>query len=241
MASKTIASLILFDVDGTLLLTGGAGSRCIRWACLRVLGEEFEWNPVVAGRLDQRIYLDLAAACGIAGAGEKFDEYKAVYLAELQAELSQRRDDVTIMPGVRELLAELDARADVVVGLLTGNFQRATELKLSAARLDQSLFKVGAFAEDGDERSDLVPVAMRKYERLTGEVMTPDRVILIGDTPRDIECACQAGCRVLAVATGHYSLEALQAENPDAAVATLEDAAPLWAMLEENSATDEHR
>src|SRR5690606_6258445 len=95
-----------------------------------------------------------------------------------------------------------------------------------------SLFKVGAFAEDGQQRSDLVSAAMRKYERLTGAAMTPDRVILIGDTPRDIECARQSGCRVLAVATGHYSLASLRSDDPDAAVATPEDPHPLRSMLD---------
>lgn len=232
-AFRNPSHLVLFDVDGTLLLTGGAGSRCIRRACVRVFGETFAWNPVTAGRLDQQIYLDLATACGIDGAADRFDEFKSTYLAELQAELARRRDDVTVMPGVRALLESLGQREDVAVGLLTGNFHRAVELKLAAAGLEMEQFVVGAYAEDGDERHDLVPVAMRRFEERTGHTLSPDRVVLIGDTPRDIECARAAGSRVLAVATGHYSLEALRAENPDAAVATLENAATLWAMLDE--------
>ncbi len=236
----TVPHLVLFDVDGTLLLTGGAGSRCIRRACQRVLGDAFEWNPVVAGRLDQQIYRDLAEACGITDAASRFAEYKAVYLAELEAELLRCRADVRIMPGVPALLQALEQRQEVTIGLLTGNFQKAVELKFAAAGLEMKRFAVGAFAEDGGERHDLVHGAIARYEQIKGRSISADRVILIGDTPRDIECARQAGCRVLAVATGHYSLETLQAEKPDAAVATLEDTAPLWAMLEGMQTSSEY-
>lgn len=233
--------LVLFDVDGTLLVTGGATSRCIRRACERVLGERFRWTKVTPGRLDPQLFADLAAGCGIERASEKLDEYKAAYLSELQAELACRRDDVKVLPGVHELLKELQVRDDVVIGLLTGNFRRAVELKLEAAGLERGQFPIGAFAEDGNERCDLVTAALRQFEQLTGAALPADRVILVGDTPQDIACARRAGCRVLSVSTGHYSLDDLKREKPDAAVATLEDVEPLRAMLEGNSATDEHR
>lgn len=226
-------ALVLFDVDGTLLITGGASSRCIRRAAGRVLGERFRWGPITVGTLDPQIFLELAAGCGIDDAAGRLGPYRELYLAELDEELRRVRQEVKVMPGVREVLAALSHRDDVTIGLLTGNYRRAVELKLDAAGIEPGLFPVGAFAEDGDARHDLVPVAIRRAEQATGERLDPRRVVLVGDTPRDVACAREAGCRVLAVATGRYAVPDLAAERPDRVVANLSDPAPLYELIDE--------
>jgi phosphoglycolate phosphatase-like HAD superfamily hydrolase len=227
-------TLVLFDVDGTLLITGGASSRSIRRAAGKLLGDRFQWRPVTVGLLDPQIFLELASLCGIEDADRHLDAYKDLYLAELEAELPSAETYVKVLPGMRELVDELSKRPDVIVGLLTGNYRRAVELKLKAAGLDKDVFRVGAFAEDGRERSDLVAVAIeRAGHRGTGQIDDGRQVILVGDTPRDISCARQAGCRVLAVASGQYSVEQLAQHGPDRVVRDLSDPAPLYEMIEQ--------
>lgn len=223
-------TLVLFDVDGTLLRSGGATTRCIRRAAERVLGDRLVWGEIAVGTLDQEIFCAIAAASGMDGPS-LLDEYKRIYLDELAAELNRCRADVHLLPGVLELLDRLRERAEVVCGLLTGNFRRAVELKLDAAGLDISRFAVGAFAEDGACRAELVPAALGACQAKLGLPIPANQVILVGDTPRDIQCAREAGCRVLSVATGRYSLEELQAQSPDAAVADLRDPRPLEDLI----------
>jgi len=225
-------ALILFDVDGTLLITGGATTRCIWRAAEAVFGRALDRCPLVAGQLDQQLFLSIATRCGITDAHEHLAQYKARYLIELEAELQRMRDQVKVMPGIIHLLEELSQRPrDAVAGLLTGNFRDNTMLKLRAAGLDRFSFPVSAFAEDGNQRSDLVAAALGQFAKL-GEVATPASVIIVGDTPRDIATARQTGCRVLAVATGAYSLWQLQSDGPDAAVADLSDPTPLYDLIE---------
>jgi phosphoglycolate phosphatase len=226
-------ALVLFDVDGTLLISGGATSRCIHRAARRVLGERYREGTITAGRLDPEIFADLARQCGVEDAASNLEPYKQLYLTELESELQRVIAEVKVLPGVREVLAELSGREDVVLGLLTGNFGRAVELKLSAAGLDAAQFRILAVAEDGRRRADLVGHARRRFEEVFGEPIAPRQVIIVGDTPRDISCAREAGCRVVAVATGRYSLAELEAEGPDAAVRTLEDREALLRLIEQ--------
>jgi phosphoglycolate phosphatase-like HAD superfamily hydrolase len=134
-----------------------------------------------------------------------------------------------VLPGIPELLAELAGRQDVIVGLLTGNFRAAAQLKIAMAGLDRFSFPIGAFAEDGEVRTDLVPVARRQFEAMAGHL--PNATIVVGDTPGDIGMAKATECRVLAVATGQYSLAQLQVEGPDMAVADLSNAKPLYDLI----------
>jgi phosphoglycolate phosphatase-like HAD superfamily hydrolase len=225
-------ALVLFDVDGTLLLTGGATTRCIWRAAEATFGRTLDRCQLTAGQLDQQLFMSLAAQCGIPNARAHLERYKTRYLVELEAELTRTRDQLRGLPGVVELLEALARmHAKVVTGLLTGNFRAATMLKLRAAGLERFSFPISAFAEDGEQRTDLVVSALRWFSGKF-EGAAPANVILVGDTPRDIETARQTGCRVLAVATGVYSLAQLQAERPDAAVADLSDPTPLYDLLE---------
>ncbi len=227
--------MILFDVDGTLLLTGGATRRCIRRAAERVLGPKFRWTEITAGELDPQIFRGLAERCGIRGVAEKQAAYTVAYLAELEAELKRCKADVMVLPGIRALLDALLRRENVTMGLLTGNFQRAVELKLQAADIDPTRFTVGAFAEDGQQRSDLVHTAIRRFQERYRRTVSAQEVILVGDTPRDIACARAAGCRILAVATGQYSVTDLA--GADRVVADLSDPTALYSMIDGTQST----
>jgi len=221
-------AVLLFDVDGTLLITRGATTRCIWQAAEMTLGHELPRMQLTSGRLDQQLFNDVLANAKIANAAKYLDHYKSTYLQLLDVELSAKRDQIKVMPGVRALLAKLAPRDDVLVGLLTGNFRESTMSKLNYAGIDAAIFKIGAFAEDSDERPGLVAAAMKQV----GEHVSSSQLIIIGDTPRDIAAARQAGTRVLSVATGAYTLEQLKAENPDAAVATLEMTQPLDQLIQ---------
>ena len=221
-------AVLLFDVDGTLLITRGATTRCIWQAAETTMGRELPRVAFTSGRLDQQLFADALAHSNIGNWQPHLSRYKSTYLQILDSELSAKRDQIKVMPGVRELLASLSQRDDVIVGLLTGNFRESTMLKLKYAGIDASIFKVGAFAEDADERPGLVKAAMNQ---VAGSVKS-SQLIIIGDTPRDIAAARQGGTRVLAVATGGYTLEQLQAENPDALVATLEETQPLNQLID---------
>ena len=222
---------ILFDLDGTLLLTGGASRRCILAAGRAVLGDRFHWGPITVGTLDWEIFLELAAHCGIESAEQSLEKYKARYLRELREDLA-RQPNARALPGIRELLTELSLRNDVILGLLTGNYREGAVAKLQAAGLDPELFALGAFAEDGKRRADLVGVALEQASKLAGQSCDPANVIIIGDTPRDIACAKETGCLVLAVATGKYSIEELSQYHPDRLVPDLADPEPLYDLIQ---------
>lgn len=228
-------SLLLFDIDGTLMITKGAGSRCLRRAGKIVFGDGFAWVDVTVGMIDPQIFGQLAEHNAIDDAHTHLDRFRDTYLAELEAELARRREDVTLMPGILTLLDQLRRRAgadgDVTLGLLTGNYEAAAQIKLRAAGLDPGWFPVTAFAEDGKSRNDLPGVAMRRAADHTGAPFTADRVLVIGDTPRDIECAHANGCRAVSVATGRYSAQQLREHGGDLVCDSLADPTPLLDLL----------
>jgi phosphoglycolate phosphatase-like HAD superfamily hydrolase len=148
--------------------------------------------------------------------------------------LARVREDITLMPGIQELLKSLDPRTgkdgDLMLGVLTGNFEAASRMKLTAAGFDLTKFPVMAFAEDGRTRDDLPRVAMERAGMLLGEPIPPERVYIIGDTPRDIACARACGCVAVAVATGRYAAD--QLDRADLVFDTLEDPTPLLERLD---------
>lgn len=230
-------SLLLFDVDGTLLLAGGAGSRAMEEVGRRMFDPAFTAeHHDTAGKLDHVIFAELMAINELAVEPHHHDAFCEAYLAELEAEMVRSRDRLRIMPGVPELLAALRRRAereaDVVLGLLTGNYAGAIPIKFAAAGFDPGWFTVTASAEDGRVRADLTAAAMRRYEALVGAMPEPSRVIVIGDTPHDVACAKAHGCVAYAVATGRYSVESLRESGADVAVADLSDSSPLWSLLD---------
>ena len=230
--------LVLFDVDGTLLLTQGAGMRAMKRAAAELFGEAFRWDGiVVAGHLDQLIYAEAAVLNEIANHHTHHDRFRSRYLEALSDELERGKANVRVMPGIHQALERLRGEGRVVLGLLTGNYSEAIPLKFRFAGINPAWFEVTAFADDASSRRDLVDVAMTKYARRTGAAADPRRVVIIGDTPRDVDCAHAHGCFAFGVATGGYDAQALRDAGADRVVEDLGDPTPLFDVVDRLSST----
>jgi phosphoglycolate phosphatase-like HAD superfamily hydrolase len=222
--------LVLFDIDGTLLWTDGAGRRAIRRALLDEMGTA---GPIdgyhFGGKTDPQIVNELMTAAGHPHAGSQLhlDAVCRRYLQLLERELEMHPDAVRVLDGVAALLEELESRGDALLGLLTGNLAAGADLKLRAAGLDPARFRVGAFGSDAADRPALPPIAVRRAAPVLGRVATGDEVVIIGDTPADMTCGRSVGARAIGVATGFYSREQLVAAGGFAAFASLRDAEPV--------------
>jgi phosphoglycolate phosphatase-like HAD superfamily hydrolase len=229
-------TLLLWDIDGTLLLTDGAGMRGMARAARKLYGDGFRWDGVQAsGRLDPLILEDALARNGHAPSDDGHRLFHDAYLVELAAELALVRERARAMPGIRDLIATLRDRSqtqrDVVQGLVTGNYARAAPLKLRACGFDPAWFEIGAFGDEGRTRPDLVALALRRCQAQFTWPPDPRSVIVIGDTPLDIDCAHAHGCVAFAVATGHHGVDELRAAGADVVVKDLSDPAPLFELL----------
>ncbi len=227
------APLVLFDVDGTLLLTGGAGMRAMERTAATLYGAGFRWDGIVfSGHLDPLLFAEAAGRSGLEVGPDDHRAFRDGYLEALRHELLANAAKVRAMPGVHAAIAELRTGGGAVVGLLTGNYSAAVPLKLRAIDLDPAWFEVTAFGDEGESRSALVRLALAKYSRLLGAPrVDPRRVMIVGDTPRDVECAHDNGCVVFGVATGRYSVEELREAGADFVVADLGDPRPLLAAV----------
>ncbi len=227
--------LVLFDIDGTLLLSASAGRDAIRAAFAAEFDDLGFFDAVrFDGKTDPQIVAELYASAGhpARATPERTRELLDRYLQHLEQEVARAPGRVRALPGVVALLDALDARSDVVVGLLTGNVVRGAALKLGAAGLPLERFAVGAYGSDSAHRPDLPPIAAQRAEALLGRVPTGHDVVIIGDTPADVTCGASIGARAIAVATGAYSREVLHEAGAHAAFDTLADtAAVLEAML----------
>jgi phosphoglycolate phosphatase-like HAD superfamily hydrolase len=220
------SKLVLFDIDGTLLLTAGAGRRAIVAAISELIGLTDRANEVrFDGKTDPEIVTELLEAAGHRGphAVGLVEELCRRYVALLALELQRPTSRTTIMPGVFTLLERLEAEPGVVLGLLTGNLADGAALKLKSGGLDPRRFRVGAYGSDAANRGDLPPIAARRAEPLFGRVPSGSEVVIIGDTPADIACGECISARAVAVATGSYSVSDLTACRPHAVFETLAD------------------
>jgi phosphoglycolate phosphatase len=224
--------LILFDIDGTLIRINRAGRKTLQQALENVFGTA---GPIdsysMAGKTDALMVYDLLGAAGFAPA-EIESRLEAVYeeMAWL-APATFARFDMRPCSGVAALLARLQTRTDVLLGLLTGNNRHTAPLKLAAAGIDPLLFPVGAYGCDARDRNRLPGVALARAQQLIGDVFSPAETIVVGDTPADIVCARSAGATALAVATGGYSEERLAAFDPDILLPDLLDTERVLALL----------
>jgi phosphoglycolate phosphatase-like HAD superfamily hydrolase len=153
------------------------------------------------------------------------------YLEGLRAELGEGTSGVRVLPGVPELLDALEARDDVVLGLLTGNIELGAAVKLGAVGIDIGRFRVNAFGSDHEHRPSLPAVAQRRFRELLGLDVHGARVVIIGDTPADVECGRDIGARAIAVATGRYGVDELRAHAPAAVFPDLSDTAAVVAAI----------
>lgn len=222
-------TLILWDIDGTLTLSGGAGMRALEAALRREFGRDDSLAKIdFAGRTDVWIMRQIFTQVGLPDHAANLARFLDAYLAELPAALHNPGNRV--LPGVPAALAALAAHSGCVQALLTGNIERGARLKLGHHHLSH-YFAFGAFADDGEVRNDLGPVALRRARERHGVEFPPDRVFVIGDTPHDIACGKVIGARTVAVATGQYTTDNLRAAAPSAVLPDLADTAALLNLL----------
>lgn len=223
--------LILWDIDGTLIVSQGAGVRAMERAFARHFGRPGDLGQIDwAGRTDTWITGEVLRTNGLPPTPENCHDYLETYLELLPAEL---RDGPQghVLPGVLELLETLHRRPDVAQGLLTGNLKRGAEFKLTHYRV-WHYFEFGAFADDSPRRNDLGPHALRRARELHRHHFAPNDTFIIGDTPHDIECGKVIGARTIAVATGRFSVAELAAHAPTAVFASFADTASFLRVIE---------
>jgi phosphoglycolate phosphatase-like HAD superfamily hydrolase len=216
--------LVLFDIDGTILLTTGAGRRAIAAALADEVGSHDAFERVrFDGKTDPQIVCELLEATGHERARDQdfVEQVCRRYVGLLAEELTLPRSRATLMPGIAALLDRLEAENGVILGLLTGNVAEGAALKLAAAGIAPERFLVGAYGSDSPHRPDLPAIAARRAWAHFGRVPTGREVVIIGDTPADVECGRAIAARAIAVATGGYSVEALASAGAHATFADL--------------------
>jgi phosphoglycolate phosphatase len=218
--------LVLFDIDGTILLTAGAGRRAIVAALGQEVGNAIAFDRVrFDGKTDPQIVTEMLEVAGRRGPHPE-QQVRAIfqrYVDLLARELQQPSNRTTVMPGIHSLLNRLEAEDGVILGLLTGNLADGAKLKLHSAGLDPDRFRVGAYGSDAAHRPDLPPIAARRAQPFFGRVPSGNEVVIIGDTPADIACGECIGARAVAVATGGYSVPDLAACGPHVVFEDLSD------------------
>ena len=213
-------TLLLFDIDGTLIRSGGCGERALRLAVRDSFGVDDDLRDIeIAGRTDTGIARQLLRKHGRAETEEEIAAVLENYLRHLPVLLRETQGQ--LLPGVQSLLTLLQPRGDVVLGLLTGNLKRGAKHKLLHYGV-WDYFAFGAFADDHHERDRLGPFALsRATER--GHEIPLSRTFVIGDTPHDISCARAIGAKAFAVATGGFRAEQLAPHTPDILLENLGD------------------
>lgn len=218
--------LILFDIDCTLVW-GGPAKEAFTVALARVFGAtppvnltldqvvELAPKVIFAGRTDPQIARQLLRRAGLDDGriDEGLPRLWTLYPRELERRLPAQ--PVTALAGVRELLAALGDREDAAMGLVTGNIREGARLKLGSAGLAAAAFPAGGFGCDRECRNHLPAVAVGRAERVWGVCFPPESVVVVGDTPLDVECGRHFGARTFAVATGHFSAAELEAAGAD--------------------------
>jgi phosphoglycolate phosphatase len=202
-----IPKAVLFDIDGTLINTGGAGHRALHLSLEFCTGIKDGFQGIeMAGRTDPVIIKEALKKWNIEINDSIVNEIIRKYITFLAQELTVSNNR-RLMPGIVDLLNHITGDG-VHVGLLTGNIEKGAELKLKSFEIDH-YFTFGGFSSDDDNRNNLLPIALNKLYVKTGIRVLPHECLVIGDTPYDVTCAQPHGAKVIAVATGCYSFEDL--------------------------------
>lgn len=216
--------LLLFDVDGTLVLGNRANRRWFGDALMEVFGAAGDIDGhSFSGKIDPQIVTELVSGAGVAASVIEagIPRVREAYLRRLGENLTP--DHLELLPHVVELLERIDARQEVAMGLLTGNWEAGARTKLDCYELNR-FFPFGAFSDGQRVRGDLPPIALRRAAEVTGREFSAEETLIIGDSVLDIECAREHGMRCLAVATGYTAGLELEAAAPDWVIETLADA-----------------
>ena len=225
--------LVLFDIDGTLLWTDGAGRRAIHRALIEIFGDTGPADHRFDGKTDPQIVRELMRVVGHEDEhiDERMSELFARYVVCLREELRDPEHRAVPLPGVTDLLAALESRDDATLGLLTGNLVEGARAKLEAVGIDPEIFVIGAFGSDHELRPELPAIAQRRARELLGIDVAGSHVVVIGDTPADVECGRDIGARAIGVATGRYSTNELAAHGAAAVFTDLTDTAAVMRAI----------
>jgi len=229
----TAHKLVLWDIDGTLLYSGGVAGEAMRAAMTRVYGRPSDnERRSYAGKTDQQIILETFPERSPEELLSRLDEFTAAYLDILSAWEDAFRTRGRVLEGAIEILQQLRARG-VVQSLLTGNLAPVAHLKLRMMSLIEFFdFESGAYGSDSPRRTDLPLIAAERAAQRYGHVFAGPDIVIVGDTPNDIACARAVGARAVAVATGPFSVDELRLHAPDAVLPDLTDTgAALTAIL----------
>jgi phosphoglycolate phosphatase-like HAD superfamily hydrolase len=205
--------LILFDIDGTLTDSGSAGSISLTKTFRAIFGIDDAFRHIrMDGKTDIQIIKEGLAAHRLEAGAEVVDAILSNYLKCLKREIHNDRKH--LKPGIGELLGTIEAMDGCRLGLLTGNVEEGARIKLAAFDLNR-YFPWGAFGSDHEERNRLLPLAVEKYRRISGRKIPFEHCVVVGDTPRDVDCAKPYGAVAVAVATGNYDYAALRLTGAD--------------------------
>ncbi len=221
--------LLLFDIDGTLITSGGAGEQALKDAMSARFGVVEDLQGVsLAGSTDANIAVQLLRRHGLDPEPENIAALLDEYLTRLPSRMTERNG--FLMPGIISLLEELHTKPEAVLGLLTGNVERGAKIKLTHYGV-WHFFEFGAYADDHHDRNELGKFAQARALAKHGEEFPPERIYVIGDTPRDIECGRAIGAQTVAIATGQYSVEELSVYKPDHLFEDFSDTAAVVQVL----------
>lgn len=208
--------LLLFDIDGTLLLSQGLGRAAKARAMLSVFGTDAGvLSYPFGGKTDWQILNELLNPLGWPSAtiGEQMAHYQTIF-ADHMRDLADEYP-TQALPGALDLVQSLSERTDMLLGLVTGNTQQTAPIKLRLAGFDPDLFKVGAYGDESANRNDLPALALQRAIAYTGQAIVPSDVIVIGDTLADVTCARALGAKIVVVLTGFEDHALLIASQPD--------------------------
>lgn len=207
--------VLLFDIDGTLLLSGGAGLRAMNRAFEQLYGVKNILDGItLSGRTDNKIMMDAYNKASIEFSFRELDRFKRVYFELIGEEVNRQGTGKRTMPGIDVLLPLLAERENIYIGLLTGNWETSGRAKLDCFDLNK-YFSFGAFADDSSDRNALAPIAVQRFTQKYGFEARADQVYIIGDTPADVKCAKPHGAVSVAVAAASHSVDDLLPHDPD--------------------------
>jgi len=210
---RMMKKFILFDIDGTLIDPGGAGKRSMRKAFYQMFSIRDAFAGItMAGKTDIQIIKEGLSIHGLPSGDGVLASIVPRYIKNLKIEINNKRRHV--MPGVVELLNALNTMDGYWLGLLTGNIVQGARIKLGAFNLNK-YFPVGAFGDDNEDRNRLLPVAIEKLRRMKNIDISYSDCIVIGDTPKDVQCSKPFGATSIVVSTGPYSYESLLETGAD--------------------------
>lgn len=228
----TAKKILLFDIDGTLLLTGGAGKIAFEKAVEELFGFKNSWgNLIPDGKTDPMIIEEVITPLkGSPLSQSEYEELCGRYHDHFEIEVA-RVEKFRVMPGIVELLNHLSENPSLALGIATGNFRKAADMKLRRGGIEH-FFSFGGFACDSADRRELTKIGYERGKTFCGENIASSNVVVIGDTVHDIRAGKSIGAKTVAVCTGSTLPETLQTLEPDYLFQDLSDTRSFLSILE---------